>query len=101
MKVKPRGARRQSERPFVADEMHFVAAPRQVFPQGRGEDAAAADGRIAGDADFEEIARAHVKTRVRLDSVVPTNSRPGNHLDTGRWHDQYPRASLGAGRESI
>ena len=51
------------ERALVADEMHLVPAPGQLFAQRRGEDAAAADRRVAGDADPERAARVHVQKR--------------------------------------
>ena len=47
----PRRAPWQAERPLVADEVRLVAPAGQLLPQGRGEDAAAADGRVARDAD--------------------------------------------------
>ena len=53
MEEHARVARRHPERPFVADEMDFMAAPRQLLAQLGGEDAAATDGRVACDADLE------------------------------------------------
>jgi hypothetical protein len=32
--------------------MNFMSAPRQFHAQGRGKNPAAADRRVAGDADF-------------------------------------------------
>jgi hypothetical protein len=32
--------------------MDFMSAPRQILAQGGGENAAAADSRVTGDADF-------------------------------------------------
>ena len=52
MKMQSRRVFRQPERAFVAEEMDFMSAPRQILAQGGGENAAAADSRVTGDADF-------------------------------------------------
>ena len=52
MEMQARLADGQAERAFVADEMHLVAAPGQFLAQGGGQNAAAAHGGVAGDADF-------------------------------------------------
>ena len=57
-----RSAHRHPERLFVADEVDLVAAPGQFHPQGRGEHAASADGRITSDANLEGFSR-HVLWR--------------------------------------
>ena len=41
-----------------ADEVHAVAAARQREADLGGDDAAAAEGRVAGDADAAEAARS-------------------------------------------
>jgi hypothetical protein len=53
MEKNSRRIRLHSERPFIADEVNFMSAPRQFFAQRRGENSAPADGRITGDADFQ------------------------------------------------
>ena len=52
MEKHPRGVCRHTERAFVTDEMHLMAAPRQFLAQRGGQNAAAANRRITGDADF-------------------------------------------------
>src|SRR4029078_7131929 len=42
---------------FRADEMHLVAAARKRFSQLGGDDAAAADRRVADDSDVHERPR--------------------------------------------
>ena len=46
MEKQARRVGRQAERAFVADEMHFVPAPRQFLAQRRRQNAAAANRRI-------------------------------------------------------
>ena len=52
MKMQPRDIFRQTKWTLITDEMHFVSAPRQFFAQTRRQNAAPADGRITGNADF-------------------------------------------------
>ena len=53
MKVQARQIQRQTEWPFVADEMNFVPALSKLFAQSGRENSAAAHGGVTGDADFE------------------------------------------------
>ena len=53
MKVDARGVGGEAKRALVADEVNLVAAGGEFLAEGRGEDAAAADAGVAGDADFE------------------------------------------------
>ena len=53
MKVDMGGVGGEAKRALVADEMNLVAAGSEFFSEGRGEDAAATDAGVAGDADFE------------------------------------------------
>jgi hypothetical protein len=52
MKVQSRHILGQTERPLVAEEMHFVPAPHEFLTEAGRQDAAAADRRITRDADL-------------------------------------------------
>ena len=55
MEMKSRPIHRQTKRPLVANEMHFVSPARQILAQRRRQNAASANGRIAGDADAKRV----------------------------------------------
>ena len=57
MKMNARLVARHAERRRVADEMHVVAPLGELRAELGREDAAAADGRVAGDADAEGTVR--------------------------------------------
>ena len=59
----PGRVRRQPERPLVADEVRLVAPAGELLAERGGEDAAAADRGIAGDADLEGPAGLHGQKR--------------------------------------
>ena len=56
----------EAEGAFVADEVDFMAAAGEFFAEGGGEDAAAADGGVAGDADVEKFGRARTCSKVSV-----------------------------------
>ena len=82
MEMKSRSIRTQPKRPLVANEMHFVSPARQILPQRGRQNAAAANGRIAGDADAKCVVRNHVKShappRPSPESEVKTRGSAGN-----------------------
>src|SRR5271165_4401070 len=49
MKIESRAIKRHSERAPIANEMHLVAALRQLFAELRGQNAASTNGRVTGD----------------------------------------------------
>jgi hypothetical protein len=51
--LRRRRVRRQPERPFVADEMHFVSATRELRAERGGENSAPANERVAGDTNLQ------------------------------------------------
>ena len=59
MKVQAPRVRRQAERTLVRDEMHVVAARGELLAERCRQHAAAADRRVAGDADAQRV-RRHV-----------------------------------------
>ena len=56
MEVQARCVRGQAERTLVGDEVHVVPARRQVLAERGRQHAAAADRRVAGDADAQRVA---------------------------------------------
>ena len=62
VKMQSRHIVRQPEGPFVAEEMDFMPAPHELFPQCRSQHAAAADSRITGNANVQRFFAGHVKT---------------------------------------
>src|SRR5712692_11662245 len=65
MELKPWPVRRQTKRPLVTNEMHFVSPSRQFLPQRRRQNATPSHGRIAGDADSQRVAGSHVTNLAR------------------------------------
>jgi hypothetical protein len=73
MKVQPRGVGGQAERALVRDEVHVVSARGQLFAERGGQHAAPTDGRVAGDADAQRVAR-HLSGGAQPDSSVNASS---------------------------
>src|SRR5262249_14292496 len=53
---------RQTKRPLVANEVHFMAAPCKVDAHRRRKDSASPDRRVTRDANAEGAELIHVKT---------------------------------------
>ena len=74
MEEQPRDIHGQAERTFVTDEMHFMPALHQLLAQGGGQNAAAADRGITGDANL------HGQKRRALRSVCASESNTSGSL---------------------
>jgi hypothetical protein len=55
MEMQSRRVFRKPERPFVAEEMNFMPAPREFLAEAGRENPAAAHRRITRDADLHLI----------------------------------------------
>ena len=74
MEEKSRHILRQPERTFVTDEMNLMPALHQLLAQGGGQNAAAADRGITGDANL------HGQKRRALRSVCASESNTSGSL---------------------
>ena len=85
--------RREPERALVADEVHVVPAARPAPAQRRGEDAAAADRGVTGDADPEGAVDGHVRSDSHRGRAAPAIRRRAGRWDRGRWRGRSPARS--------
>src|SRR5215207_7573384 len=85
VKAEPRLVLTETKGGIGADQMHFVAAPRQGLGQLGGDDAAAADRGVTHDADIHPTLRSSKSETRSCGSRTMTPSAKATPVSAPRW----------------